>query len=224
MSTSRANSEARSADHQVTAAVVDRSQKAYARFAGMMYFFTVFDFTGVAIVSRLTGNGTFLEAAHSIAAAETLYRIALVCGVVGNLSTILLAIALYVTLKPVNVNLAMTALLFRLAESAIGAVVVALGFATLQIYLDLTYFRRRHRHQRDFLLCGLDDLLLSVSQVGLHPAAPCDLGTAWFATLHVRLCREPSRSAILGCAARHRRPADRGRRARSGTVALDQGG
>jgi len=101
-----------------------------------MYFFTVFDFTGVAIVSRLTGNGTFLEAAHSIAAAETLYRIALVCGVVGNLSTILLAIALYVTLKPVNVNLAMTALLFRLAESAIGAVVVALGFATLQIYLD----------------------------------------------------------------------------------------
>jgi len=120
----------------VTAAVVDRSQKAYARFAGMMYFFTVFDFTGVAIVSRLTGNGTFLEAAHSIAAAETLYRIALVCGVVGNLSTILLAIALYVTLKPVNVNLAMTAFLFRLAESAIGAVVVALGFATLQIYLD----------------------------------------------------------------------------------------
>ena len=104
-----------------------------------MYFFTVFDFTGVAIVSRLTGNGTFLEAAHSIAAAEPLYRIALVCGVVGNLSTILLAIALYVTLKPIDGNLALMALLFRLAETAIGAIVLVLGFATLQINLQANH-------------------------------------------------------------------------------------
>jgi hypothetical protein len=100
-----------------------------------MYFFTAFDVTGVVIISRITGSGSFFDTAHSIATWETLYRIALVCGLVGNLSTILLAIGLYVTLKPVDGNLALTALLFRLAESVIGGIGVVLGFATLQIYL-----------------------------------------------------------------------------------------
>jgi hypothetical protein len=112
------------------------TQHAYARFAGLMYFFTVFDVTGVVIISRITGSSSFLDTAHSIATWETLYRIALVFGLIGNLSTILLAIGLYVTLKPVDGNLAMTALLFRLAESVIGGIVVVLGFATLQIYLE----------------------------------------------------------------------------------------
>jgi hypothetical protein len=114
-------------------------QLAYARFAGIMYFFTVFDIAGVAIVSRISGNGNFVDTALRIASSETLYRIGLLSGVVGDLSTILLAIGLYVTLKPVDGNLAMTALLFRLVESAIGAVVIVLGFATLQIYLDANH-------------------------------------------------------------------------------------
>lgn len=115
------------------------SQNSYARFAGLMYFFTAFDIAGVVIVSRISGNGTFLDTAHSVAALETLYRIGLLCGLVGNLSTILLAVGLYVALKPVDGNLAMAALLFRLAESAIGGVVVVFGFASLQIYLDANH-------------------------------------------------------------------------------------
>src|SRR5437879_4618131 len=73
----------------------DRSQDAYARLAGVMYFFTVFDVTGVIILSRISGNGTFFEIAHRVAASETLYRIGILCGLIGNLSTILLAISLY---------------------------------------------------------------------------------------------------------------------------------
>jgi hypothetical protein len=42
-------------------------------------------------------------------ASEQLYRIGLCCSLVGNLSTILLAIGLYVTVKPVEGNLAMMA-------------------------------------------------------------------------------------------------------------------
>jgi hypothetical protein len=115
------------------------SQRAYARFAGLMYFFTAFDVAGVIIVTRISGGSSFLDTAHRVAAWETLYRIGLLCGLVGTMSTVLLAIGLYVALRPVNGNLAMTALLFRLAESAIGATVVVLGFATLQIYLNANH-------------------------------------------------------------------------------------
>jgi Domain of unknown function (DUF4386) len=115
----------------MTAEITDDSQKTYARLAGVMYFFTVFDITGVIIVSHISGKGSFLNTAHSIAAWETLYRIGLILGLIGTMSTILLAIGLYVTLKPVSLGLAMTALLFRLAESTIGGVVVALSFVVL---------------------------------------------------------------------------------------------
>jgi hypothetical protein len=101
-----------------------------------MYFFTVFDVSGVLIIARVSGSGNFLTTAHAVGASETLYRIGLVCGLIGTLSTILLAAGLYVALRPFDGNLAMTALLFRLAESAIGGVVIVFGFLTLQIYLE----------------------------------------------------------------------------------------
>jgi hypothetical protein len=40
-------------------------------------------------------------------ASETLYRLGLCCSLVGRLSTILLAIGLYVAVKPVDGNLAL---------------------------------------------------------------------------------------------------------------------
>src|SRR5438045_8669106 len=55
------------------------------------------------------------------------------------MSTIPLAIGLYVTLKPVDGNLALTALLFRSAEAVIGAVGIVGAFATLQIYLAVNH-------------------------------------------------------------------------------------
>jgi hypothetical protein len=101
-----------------------------------MYFFTVFDVSGVLIIARVSGSGNFLATAHAVAASETLYRIGLVLGLIGTLSTILLAVGLYVALRPIDGNLAIAALVFRLAESAIGGVVIVFGFLTLQIYLE----------------------------------------------------------------------------------------
>src|SRR4029077_1298408 len=104
---------------RMTVLSLERSQYAYARFAGLMYFFTVFDVSGVLIIARVKGSGNFLAIAHAVAASETLYRIGLVLGLIGTLSTILLAVALYATLKPFGRTLAMTALMFRLAETVI---------------------------------------------------------------------------------------------------------
>jgi hypothetical protein len=168
-------------------AVIERaaagSQNSYARFAGLMYFFTVFDVTGVVIVSRISGNGNFLDTAHGVAAWETLYRIGLLCGLVGTLSTVLLAIGLYVTLKPVDGNLALGALLFRLAESVIGGVVIVLGFATLQIYLDASHTTAFDANQ----LGVIADLVSRTSTIGTEVSVIFfSIGSATFFYLFLR--------------------------------------
>jgi hypothetical protein len=128
-----------------------------------MYFFTVFDVTGVVIVSRIGGSANFLDTSHRIAAWETLYRVGLVFGLIGTLSTILLAIGLYVTLKAIDGNLALMALFFRLAETAIGAIVLVLGFATLQIHLQANHAATAFDANQ---LGSLADLVAGTSAVG----------------------------------------------------------
>jgi hypothetical protein len=168
---------------------------AYARFAGVMYFFTAFDLTGVVIISRITGTGTFLATAHSIAASETFYRIGILFGLIGDLSTILLAIALYAILKPVDGILAMTALLFRLAESAIGGVVVVLAFADLQIYLDANRASALSANQ----LGVLADLMSRTSAAGTDVSVVCfSIGSAVFFYLFLRSAYIPRALALWG--------------------------
>jgi hypothetical protein len=116
------------------------AQRAYARLAGLMYLLLlVVDITGVLIVSSIAGAGAFGASSPRIMASETLYRIGLCCGLVGSLVTILLAIGLYVTVKPVDGNLAMMALMFRVVEAAIGATGTILAFNVLQIHLAASH-------------------------------------------------------------------------------------
>ena len=111
------------------------SQHADARFAGRMYFVVLgFDIAGVVIGSSIAGNGSFIDRSHRNMASEMLYRIGLCCALVGSLSTILLAIGLNVALKPAEGNLALLALVLRVAEAAIGGVGIASAFAILQIH------------------------------------------------------------------------------------------
>ena len=175
--------------------ITELSQMAYARVAGVLYFFTAFDLTGVVIISGITGTGTFLATAHSIAASETVYRIGILLGLIGDLSTIILAIALYAILKPVDGILAMTALLFRLAESAIGGVVVVLGFAELQIYLDANHASALSAKQ----LGVLADLMSRTSAAGTDVSVVCfSIGSAIFFYLFLRSGYIPRALALWG--------------------------
>ena len=107
-----------------------------ARVAGLMYLAVlVLDIAGSAIVSAVGGSGGFGDVSHRIAASEVLYRLGLCLGLAGSLSTVLLAVALYLTVKSFDANLALVALLFRGAEAAIGGMGIALAFSELQIYL-----------------------------------------------------------------------------------------
>jgi uncharacterized protein DUF4386 len=83
------------------------SQSSYARLAGVMYLLVLaFD----VAASLLIGSS---------------HRWGLVLLLLGSMSTVLLAVGLYVTVKPVDGNLALAALLFRVAEAAIGGMGVA---------------------------------------------------------------------------------------------------
>src|SRR5215467_607763 len=128
------------------------SQSAYARFAGLMYFVVLgFDVAGLLIVSRIAGDGNFVEASRRIMASEQLYRIGLCCSLIGSLSTVLLAIGLYVAVKPVDGNLAMMALLFRVAEAATGGMGIIVAFAVLQIHLAANHASAFDVNQLDAL-------------------------------------------------------------------------
>ena len=116
------------------------SQRAYARAAGLFYLVVLaFDIAGLVITSSIEGGGDFGLTARNIVASQGLYRLGLCLGLIGSMATIGLAIGLYVTLKPVDRNLAMTALLFRTSEAAIGAVGIVGAFAVLQIYLQASH-------------------------------------------------------------------------------------
>src|SRR5882762_2793943 len=113
----------------------DKSQIRYARLAGFMFLWLII--TGLAgelTISHIVGSGTFAEKATRVVASEHLYRVALSSELIETLSAVLLAFALYVTLKPVDKLLAQIAMYWRLGESFIGGVGMIGGFLRLSLY------------------------------------------------------------------------------------------
>ena len=112
-----------------------QTQIFYARIAGFVYLLLIVMFmSGEFLISGIVGNGNFAAAAHNAGSSERLYRIALALQVMTPVCTVVLAYALYVTVKPVNERLAQMALLFRLGETFIGAVAIIFSFNQLRIY------------------------------------------------------------------------------------------
>src|SRR6202035_3904970 len=62
------------------------------------------------------------------------YRLALSSDLIETLSALLLAFALYVTLKPVDKLLAQIAMYWKLGESFIGCLGIIFGFVRLGLY------------------------------------------------------------------------------------------
>ncbi|HYB60939.1 MAG TPA: DUF4386 domain-containing protein [Methylomirabilota bacterium] len=116
--------------------LAQRTQQRYARLAGFVYLWLIVtDMAGFLTIPRIIGSGTFAEAVARVVASERLYRTALCSELIESLSTVLLAFALYVTLKPVSKLLAQIAMYWRLGESFIGGVTLIFSFMLLRLYL-----------------------------------------------------------------------------------------
>ncbi|HEY0785914.1 MAG TPA: DUF4386 domain-containing protein [Acidobacteriaceae bacterium] len=117
----------------------DRAQQACAQLAGaLMLGVIVLALGSGAVLSHISGNGTYAETAARIAASERLYRVALSVMLIVSLCSTLLAFALYVTLRPVHRLLAQLGLIFTLADSFLALLVRMCSFVRLHLYLTAT--------------------------------------------------------------------------------------
>jgi hypothetical protein len=120
---------------QVAMKSPETTQRIYARIAGFLFIWLIITgLAGALTMSHIAGSGTFAETAKRVAASEHLYRVALSSELIETMSALLLAFALYVTLKPVDKLLAQIAMYFRLGESFIGAAGIIVGFVRLSLY------------------------------------------------------------------------------------------
>jgi len=104
-----------------------------ARIAGFMYLFALFGaiFGNFFVRARLYVSGDATETADNIIAHEFLFRIGMAVEIATCAVIVILAVALYALLKPVNKGLARLALMWWIAEAAVLGVVLFNSFAVL---------------------------------------------------------------------------------------------
>jgi hypothetical protein len=113
----------------------DPAQGKAAKTAGFMFLLIVIGWTlnWIFVASRLHGSGDVMATADTVMAHELLFRIGMANELIFSISGMVLALALYSMLKPVNRHLALLALCWKLMEAAIGVVSVLASFLMLQI-------------------------------------------------------------------------------------------
>jgi len=124
----------------VTNRVADTSQRKAVRVAGFMFLFAlIFILLHGAVLSKLIVAENVIATANSIMANELLFRISIIIELIISAVAVVLALALYIILKPVNKNLALLALYLKLAEAIITTVIAHLNFIVLQILNGQAY-------------------------------------------------------------------------------------
>ena len=146
----------------------------YARVAGLTYIIVIL--LGIFSVSFIESNlivpDNTAATYNNISGNETLFRISLICETLMYLLVILLSLSLYVVLKTVDKNLALLALLWRVAEAIIGAgIVVISGLIPLSLIKSETLFSTEQAHSLlklflDIRISGLDIVLMFVGVGG----------------------------------------------------------
>lgn len=123
---------------EIENAKADNTQRRYARLAGFLFLGEIILVLGSGFVlSHIVGSGTLAETTKRIAESERLYRVALSTLVIVTLSSVVLAFALYATLKPVNRLLAQLGMIFWLGDSFLGLVERICSFVRLHLYISV---------------------------------------------------------------------------------------
>jgi hypothetical protein len=109
--------------------------KKIARIAGFMFLLIVIGWTlnWIFVDSKIHAAGNVMATVNKIMANELLFRIGIANELIFSISGMVLALALYIILKPVNKNLALLALCWKLMDAIIGTVNVLVTFIVLQM-------------------------------------------------------------------------------------------
>ena len=120
----------------------EESQRSAARLAGLMYLLTIGTwFIAFYVRSGLIVHGNAPETVNNIVTNERLFRISIVGDLVTFAGVVVLTVALWVLLKPVNRNIALLAAFWRLVETSIFCVITLSSFLVLSLSSGAEYLK-----------------------------------------------------------------------------------
>src|SRR5450432_3448156 len=116
-----------------------------ARLAGLLYLVAMatglFAEFYVHFPSSLIVSGDAAKTAANIMANERLYRIGIANNIITFVIDVVLIWALYILLRPVNRNLALLAVFFRLVETTMACVAIINYYVALQFVSDADHLK-----------------------------------------------------------------------------------
>ena len=147
------------------------TQMRYAKVAGFVYLLLIVLFmSGDFTISHIIGSGSFTDSIKNIVAGERIYRVALSLELLTSVCSVVLAYALYATLRPVNENLATMAMYWRLGEAFIGGLSMIVAFTILKLYSDPKYLE----------ILGADNLQVAIGLVRSAGSVSFNISTTFF--------------------------------------------
>src|SRR5436190_11000184 len=121
------------------------SQSKAARLAGLLYLVAMatglFAEFYIHFPSTLIASGDAAKTASNILANERLYRIGIANNIITFAIDVVLIWALYVLLRPVNRNLALLAVFFRLVETTIACFAIIHSYVAMQFVSDADHLK-----------------------------------------------------------------------------------
>jgi len=120
-------------------------QSKAARLAGLLYLIAMatglFAEFYVHFPSTLVVSGDAAKTASNIMANERLYRIGIANNIITFAIDVALIWALYILLKPVNRNLALLAVFFRMVETTIACVAIINSYVAMQFVSNAEHLK-----------------------------------------------------------------------------------
>lgn len=154
----------------------DATALSYARVAGLAYAYIIITapISAMMIDARLIIAGDDAATVANITEHGLLFRISIVLTLFMYSVVVVLAHALYVVLRRVNENLALLAMLLRLAEAIVGVATVLPGIAVVLLLTDSGYattFQPQQLHALvglllDLRVAGMDLVLVLIGLGG----------------------------------------------------------
>ncbi len=126
---------------EIATNVIDHSQRKAAKVAGLTLIFAI----AIVVISNYSVTfhyiipGNVAETARNIIANQTLFRIIIVCNLIYLVTLIVMFTSLYVMLKPVNKNLALAAVFFRLIYALMWGFMTLNTLAALRLLGDASF-------------------------------------------------------------------------------------
>lgn len=126
-----------------------------ARLAGLLYLLAMatglFAEFYVHFPSTLVVNGDAAKTVNNILANERLYRIGIANNIVTFAIDVVLIWALYILLRPVNKNLVLLAVFFRLIETTIACTAIIHYYVAMQVVSDAYHLKSFDSNQIQYL-------------------------------------------------------------------------